>query len=564
MFNQPNAVQRQVEYLRYHLQQQTVPNGGMLFFKALQQCKLGNTDASIHRLNQLLQQMERQGITLNKILKQQGHKNFLLTLAIYIIEQIGRKIDDVPMWKNYEDLTKIGMDGSTDEQSQPTFEQDFPFSFGAQFSYGISLPLGAVQSVLDGEMSLVDYVNDTVNQLLSKAQINLLDDANDICTHYLKKVRTGKLIDNIVAYHKLLSKVNFDYSYQSLKQIDQCLTAIKNHENFTFKNYDEFVSKAENQAFMYLLGCYIGMTSARLATCSIKWFNCKQIQEISDNPDFHFCLENNQVIIFDGGYMRTPLLVVTNRLFDLLDDYPTTATAFADNVMRENAGNLSSYPLSVNAHQREEKKLPEDWQRAMNLAGLLAGWNMIHLSDGSESGLMSIIYDEASNNISFEKFVDGDVGSLLQRLEIPKEGQKFDFLSYDMYANLPTGRTDGVTIEVRVYTEPKLTLSLIVPYRNLNTQYGFTRGFAIYPVVNYQKEDCPDGWLEALTQEFYEGTKGLKSPVHGTDSWSVYYLDKHDLYEPSPLISNPKDNGFDEKDSQITIFPPLVDYFELY
>ncbi|WP_230655672.1 hypothetical protein [Psychrobacter sp. I-STPA10] len=552
MLNPPNIVQRQVEYLRYHLQQQTIPNGGLLFAQALEKCQLDNTDASIVRLNQMFVQMSKKGITLKKILQQSGSKNFLLTVAIYIIEQIGRKIDDVPIWKNHEELIKVI--NLPEAQDSPEVFKDFAFSFGAQFSYGISLPLGAIQSTLNGEMNLVNYINDTVNHLLSKAEVDLRGDANDICLQYLKKVRTGKLIDNIIAYQPLLSKINFDYSYRSLGQIDQCLTTIKKQQNLMFDDYDEFVNQPENQKFIYLLGCYIGMTAARIARTGFKWFNYKQLQEISPNPEFIFCLENNQVMMFDGGYMRTPLLVVTNRLFGLLEDYPTTAQAFTNKVIEENSSNLSSYPLSVSS----TKVLPKDWQTAMHLGGLLAAWNMVHLSDGTELGAMSINYDESNTNVTFEKIMDSDIGGLLQKLDTPKVGQKFDFLSYDMYVNMPTGRTDGVTIEIRVYSEPTLMLTLILPYRNLNTLYGFTRGFAIYPLVYYQYKNRPDGWLEPLTQAFYQGAKEIKSPIHDTDSWSVYYIDKHDLYEPSPLITHPKDNGFVESDSQITILPPLV------
>lgn len=553
MFNSANAVQQQVEYLRYHLQQKTIPDGGMLFAKALQQCRLDNTDASIVRLNQLFVQMSKKGIRLQKILQQSGHKNFLLTVAIYIIEQIGRKIDDVPIWKNHDELVKII--SSIESNSSPESFNNFAFSFGAQFLHGICLPLGAIQGALDGKINLVDYINNTVEQLLSKAEISLQDDANDICLHYLKKVRTGKLIDNIIAHHQLLSKIDFDYSYRSLGQIDKCLTLIKNQESVSLDNYSEFINQPENQKFIYFLGCYIGMTAARLANTGPKWLNYKQIQELSNNPELPFCLENNQVMMFDGGYVRKPLLVVTNRLFGLLEDYPTTAQEFADRVIEENSSSLKSYPLSVSS----TKPLPQDWQAAMNLAGILAAWNMVHLSNGTKSGAMSVIYDEPSKKVIFEKFLDIDIDTLLQRLDRPKLDQNFDFLSYDMYANMPTGRTDGIMIEIRVYSEPKLNLSLILPYRNLNTLYGFTRGFAIYPLVHYQLHNRPDGWLEALTQEFYKATKNIKSPVHGTDSWSQYYIDKHDLYEPSPLITNPKDNGFVESESQITILPPRTD-----
>ncbi|MCP5916136.1 hypothetical protein NL317_29380, partial [Klebsiella pneumoniae] len=80
------------------------------------------------------------------------------------------------------------------------------------------------------------------------------------------------------------------------------------------------------------------------------------------------CLEHSFVLLFEDCY-RTPMLVVTNRLFGLASNFPTTAAEFADIVQRQNAGHLAVYPYqdAVSAIAN----LPAPWTSAMQAAGAL-------------------------------------------------------------------------------------------------------------------------------------------------------------------------------------------------
>lgn len=406
-------------------------------------------------------------------------------------------------------------------------------------------------TALSTDFSFKEYIADTSNNILSKSQVNLLAPACDICNLFLKKVRTGRLVDSTIAYLNLLQKIDFDYSYQSLEKIDKVLEYIKTTEmipqgrNLHQSNYDDFVNDPARQIFIYLLGCYIGMSSAQLAKTTVKWFNHEQMQEILDDPDYFFSIENNHVMMFDKGYLRLPLMAITNYLFDLNPNSSIGAVGFADNVLRDNASTLISYPLITQGLD----PVPTSWHTAATLAGTLAAWNLVHASDGGDFSPMSLDYDLKTKKINLISHMGSDLDVLMGQLDIPSPDSPFGFLSYDMYANLPTGRTDGITIEIRVYSEPKLTLQLILPYRHADHPLGF----ALYPLVHKQdNHSLSVNELDSLIQAFYQGAKNIKDPFIGVDYWTSYYLDKHDLFAPPAWINHAVET-FDPNNSEIEL-----------
>ena len=61
------------------------------------------------------------------------------------------------------------------------------------------------------------------------------------------------------------------------------------------------------------------------------------------------------------------MLVVTNRLFGLASNFPTTAAEFADILQRQNAGRLAVYPYQDAVNSTAD--LPAHWTSAMQAAG---------------------------------------------------------------------------------------------------------------------------------------------------------------------------------------------------
>ncbi len=545
------AIQIQALYLSQQLKKQQEPEGGMLYFDQLMKCRLDFTPPSIRRLEKLFSLLRNKGVTLEKILSHPKHKNFLLTIAVYLGEYVGRRLGEVPIWFDHQGFSELTNNDEIPEQ--------FAFSLIAQFQFGICLPFGPIQESFTNPFLLSDYVEETCNNMLSKAVFNAHAPASDICNFNLQKIRTGRLVDNTMAYADLLKKIHFDYSMHSLEHIDRVLSVIKQREALGKKRlfkkspYEAFMQDPDRLLFIYFVGCYIAMTSAQLAKTSAKWFNHEEMQSMLNDPDFVFCLEHNQVIMCNGGYLRLPLMAVTNYFFELNPQSSMGAVDFARNMLRDNKENLNSYPIAKVKSLENQASIPEDWKTAMSLAGQLAAWNMVHISDGGMVSPKSLDYHGKDKQILLIDHVDGDIENLLEQLEFPPvEGKApFGFLSYDMYANLPTGRTDGISMRIKVYSEPSLTLDIVIPYRHADHHMGF----AIFPVVHYQAENAPDDkFLPALVRAFYKGAKGFTDPMLGVDYWTSYYIGKQDIFAPSAWTRKPIET-FDPKKSKITILP---------
>ncbi|MGD4317803.1 hypothetical protein QT621_25310, partial [Xanthomonas citri pv. citri] len=211
------------------------------------------------------------------------------------------------------------------------------------------------------------FIAQMTQTVYQQSQVNLLQSPEAVCRGYLAKVKTGKLQDDAIAFSTYLAAVNFDHSRDSLVQIDEALSAIQQAFGFTQADYLDFLQDASHQAFCYLLGFYIGVTSSRLANAPVRWVSFAQMYD-SLGEAFAECLEHSFVLLFEDCY-RTPMLVVTNRLFGLARNFPTTAAEFSDILQRQNAGHIAVYPYQDAVSATAD--LPAPWTSAMQAAGAL-------------------------------------------------------------------------------------------------------------------------------------------------------------------------------------------------
>ena len=541
-----NTTQVQAMYLSQQLVNKQEPDGGMLFFDALLHYGIDYTPEGIWGLDALFAKIRQKGLSLEKICTHPKHKNFLLTIAVFIGNCIGNRLAEVPTWHAYDDFSGFSDNVNTN--------RTFAFSLVAEFSYGISLPFGTIHEALLGNFSLVAYIESTAEDILSKSKVNLGLPASDVCTLFLKRIRTGTLIDNTTAYIDLLKKINFDYSIQSLQKIDRVLDYIKIKESLGKKSllgkspYQTFVTDPERQRFLYVLACYIGTVAAQSINSTLRWFNYEEMQAMLKDAHFDFSLENNLVMMLENGHLRLPIMTLTNYLFDFDSDSSKGAVSFVDSIQKDGSYTLGSYPLTTQGLHT----IPTTWHTAVSLAGTLAAFNIFYASDAGLLSPKSLEYDTETNSINFINHMDAPIEDLQAQLQVPSATSDYGLLSYDTYVNLPTGRTDGITIDICVYSEPDLVLQFILPYRHASHPLGF----AIYPLI-YKKGSTPlsaDN-LNSLAQAFYQGIKSIKNPVTGEDFWHSYYIDKHDLFAP-PAWTHHAISNFDPERSDITIFQP--------
>ncbi len=551
----------QALYLSQQLQKRQIPMGGMLFFKAVMQAQLDYTPESLHRLEKMFAQMRKQGITLQTILEQPQHKNFLLTIAVYIGDYVGKQIGEVPIWRTYHNFPAFSENEGT--------TAEFPYTLIAQFWGGLCLPFGSIMELLDSSFSLTEYIDWTCDDILSKEELKPRLPASEICNLNLKKIRTGQLIDNTMAYRDLLKSVNFDYSMMSLEHIDRILAIIKNKEKLEEKqlikksSYEHFMFDFEKVMFLYFVGCYIAMTAVKLAKTDFFWLNYEEGKESLDENIYNRSIEHNQILSLNyGKNLYFPFKVVTNYFFDSEPNGIKSAVGFAKDIVEKHASSLASYPMSQS--NLAQQTLPDDWLRATNFAGYLGALQIERVFQNNLEASYAIAgwgMDLGSNEVIFEPLTlefqadNGEVTLVEHTNDFAcsqgSEEFPFGFVSYDGYADMPEGRANAIVIKVKVYSEPQLTLELIVPYRRSSHPFGF----AIFPLIHNQPENAPDDkFMSALAKAFYEGAKKLENPVFKTDYWTEYYIDKHDIFAPPAWVSKPIEI-FNPEDSQIEILP---------
>src|SRR5262245_6492624 len=123
---------------------------------------------------------------------------------------------------------------------------------------------------------------------------------------------------------------------------------------------------------------------------------------------------------------------------------------------------------------------------------------------------------DGTNNLT--RFVDEQrleraVERAREYLESNPEYALFATLVCDGYVTLADGKTDALILESRVYAEPALAVSMVVPYRSP----GHPDGFAVHrpKFLSVLSPEPPN--YEALGQSFFKGVDGHEQ---GAEVWS--------------------------------------------
>lgn len=555
---------QQVNTLLYYLQTKQTPPFKILFWENLQKIDFDYSANSLQQLSRFFAAMAKRHIQLPQLLAHQSGQALVVALAAYIADYLAKTTGQPIAWYDYDTMSAQ----LARQNKHPTHSQlpdDFYASLTARIGQKIYCqPLKLLPDLLQGKDVLPQFIAQMTQTVYQQSQVNLLQSPGAVCQGYLAKVKTGKLQDDAIAFSTYLAAVNFDHSRDSLVQIDEALSAIQQAFGFTQADYLEFLQDASRQAFCYLLGFYIGVTSSRLANAPVRWVSFAQMYD-SLGEAFAECLEHSFVLLFEDCY-RTPMLVVTNWLFGLASNFPTTAAEFADILQRQNAGHLAVYPYqdAVSA----TANLPAHWTSAMQAAGGLVASVLSRLSQG-EPILPCVYQAHTSDNTADEltafnpsnikllspsdtdldTVTDTDklIDSLYQTLHQNPQLATIIVGCFDSYTNLPMGRTEGIVIEIWVYENPRLQLQLVFPYQPAN----YWHSLKIYPLVSHQngaQTALTSEQITALTTHFYQALLSTP-PTQNTavkTLWQDAYVNQLDSW-----VLPPKDQRIQQQNAQL-------------
>ena len=557
---------QQVNTLLYYLQTKQTPPFKILFWENLQKIDFDYSANSLQQLSRFFAAMAKRHIQLPQLLANQSGQALVVALAAYIANYLAKTTGQPIAWYDYDTMS-----AQLARQNKHPILSQLPANFYSSLTAHIGhkvycQPLKLLPDLLQGKEVLPQFIARMTQTLYQQSQVNLLQSPEAVCQGYLAKVKTGKLQDDAIAFSTYLAAVNFDNSRDSLVQIDEALSAIQQAFGFTQADYLEFLQDTSRQAFCYLLGFYIGVTSSRLANAPVRWVSFAQMYD-SLGEEFAECLEHSFVLLFEDCY-RTPMLVVTNRLFGLASNFPTTAAEFADILQRQNAGHLAVYPYqeAVSA----TANLPVHWMSAMQAAGAVVASVLSRLSQGQP--IVPCVYQAHSSdntggdltafnpsNIKLLSPSDTDldtvtdtdtdtvIDSLYQTLHQNPQLAPIIVGCFDSYTNLPMGRTEGVVIEIWVYENPRLQLQLVLPYQSANDWHSLK----IYPLVSHQNSAqtaITSEQITALTTHFYQALLSAPSTQNTAVKtlWQDAYVNQLDSW-----VLPPKDQRIQQQNTQL-------------
>ena len=553
---------QQVNTLLYYLQTKQTPPFKILFWENLQKIDFDYSANSLQQLSRFFAAMAKRHIQLPQLLANQSGQALVVALAAYIADYLAKTTGQAIAWYDYDTMSaQLARQNKYPTQSQ--LPVDFYASLTARIGHKVYCqPLKLLPDLLQDKEVLPQFIAQMTQTLYQQSQVNLLQSPEAVCQGYLAKIKTGKLQDAAIAFSSYLAAVNFDHSRDSLVQIDEALSAIQQAFGFTQADYLDFLQDASRQAFCYLLGFYIGVTSSRLANAPVRWVSFAQMYD-SLGEAFAECLEHSFVLLFEDCY-RTPMLVVTNRLFGLASNFPTTAAEFADIVQRQNAGHLAVYPYQEAVNSTTD--LPAPWTSAMQAAGALVASVLSRLSQGQP--ILPCVYQAHSSDNTGDELTafnpsnikllyphDTDldtvtatlIDSLYQTLHQNPQLAPIIVGCFDSYTNLPMGRTEGIVIEIWVYENPRLQLQLVLPYQSANDWHSLK----IYPLVSHQNSAqtaITSEQITALTTDFYQALLSALSTQNTAVKtlWQDAYVNQLDSW-----VLPPKDQRIQQQNTQL-------------
>lgn len=332
-------------------------------------------------------------------------------------------------------------------------------------------------------------------------------DENQRCAQMLEAFFSDTEIQGGLAYRAQLKLAQLDYSLASLERLDQLLRFIRPEIKRT---YEQFVNTSDTQNFLRWLGFYIGMTMARVGATAVKWLDFAQAKQ--NIPELEFQFETTSICLL-GGRTYFPLGLVTEIL--LQPDPQRNVPAWAREAIK-----LAPPPVPsiLQSSVQVELTSPLDPQMALAVrkAGFVAAWCMFMVEGGSVGAPTLYVPGPGETgtfrDFSFYDSADSAIAAAHGIMQSNPDRVPFQVMSFDGYANLHTGRTDALTIELRIYASSaspsQVAFSIVVacPYRNANDP----KGFAIHSPKLLECTAAAD-LHSAIFKYFYLGIKEFKA-----------------------------------------------------
>ena len=501
--------QQQVMELLQHFKLKTLPENGLLYSEELFKIGADDSDANLEELNQLLVQLHRQGIRPNNLVERPEGLNFLMTIAAFICDVINQRTNTETEWYNYHEAIKI-------LPSDYGLPLDFFSSMVAMIRKQVCLPFSIIAELLhegsDAKRTLLSYVKERC-QTVSQTTRNI----NEWYATYIEALQHKEYIPGGNYYRQATDQIAFDFSIQSIAELDILLKCIRTEENLTEQNYSDFMQHKEKLNFLVAMSYYLGAVITRHSMSSLKWYDFEAYkQNFADDPQLSYRFELDQVAVIDSKLLF-PMTIITGCLFDSSGEQPD-CVEYIQNVCKDIDSAVHYFPSSLT--QDFHLPLPEILDQAFTQAGFLAAYSTNMVEDTSLQPTM-LVPDQGKISLVHLMY-DTPQQEALSKLDSNPAGHPFQLYCEDIHAYLPTGRTDAVYLKIRVYDQHPLDLTLVIPYQKKTE----TQPFKIFSAVRYLPCDLPETILDTGLAQFYKQAFQFTDPISQDSLWQQYFEEK--------------------------------------
>ena len=524
-FAPDHIANQQMRTLLYYLDSKQTPPFAVLGWQALQKIPFDQPQLADKAIVALCQQLRARGQGVEQIAERTGGAALLLALAAYLGQRVADDCEVPIAWYRRATL------------AQPPYLSQLPetWALPAQFEYSVVAcvggalcqPLAVLAQLLAGKAELANSLDDGVAQnpleefyrtsrqaVMAARRIDLTQDANDVADQYLLQLGAGKLWQALPTFAHALQSIAFDGSALSLVRLDAAWMALR--AKVQPQDIARWQALPEFQTLVYALGFYIGATAAQLAGQVYKWADFAEISAWLTDTDFRPTLAHSFVMLTPED-LHAPLSVVVGQLFEVAD--AQTAQGFANHLAQ-----AASVPLAVLTPSQAPmgQALPTHWQAAAQAtADLMAQAcqtlqtqqplapmvvEMANTPPASEAQTITLALPTNTTRADqYAAKLDATINTLYRRLAENPKLLAAQAGGYAGFANLPTGRSHALILEVRAYDQPPLNGQLLLPYR---WQAG---ELYVYPLVSNQTDWltpslAAQNWLQTVYQLLFKHT----------------------------------------------------------
>ena len=516
------AADQQMRTLLYYLRSKQTPPFVLLGWQTLQKIPFDQPQIADNAIVALCQQLHTRGLGVEQITARQGGAALLLALAAYVGQRVADDCDEPIAW--YRRTTLAQMPMLSEDGALPA---RFEYSVVARIGGALCQPLAVLAQLLAGKAELANSLGDGVAQnplkefyrtsrqaVMAARRIDLTQDANDVADQYLLQLGAGKLWQALPTFAHALQSIAFDGSALSLARLDAAWMALR--AKVQPQDIARWQALPEFQTLVYALGFYIGATAAQLAGQVYKWADFAEISAWLTDTDFRPTLAHSFVMLTPED-LHAPLSVVVGQLFEVAD--AQTAQGFANHLAQ-----AASVPLAVLTPSQAPmgQALPTHWQAAAQAtADLMAQAcqtlqtqqplapmvvEMANTPPASEAQTITLALPTNTTRADqYAAKLDATINTLYRRLAENPKLLAAQAGGYAGFANLPTGRSHALILEVRAYDQPPLNGQLLLPYR---WQAG---ELYVYPLVSNQTDWltpslAAQNWLQTVYQLLFKHT----------------------------------------------------------